>query len=277
MAQAIVVFGATGTHGGAVARALLTAGVQVYAFVRDPGSEKAQALMRKGAQLQVGDLDDPASIVRALEGKGACYAVTTPFEGGSQQEVRQGENMIAAAQKAGLSWFIFASVASARGADVPHFKSKAQIERALEQTGLAWTIVAPSYFYENVLSLSAAIEAGTLPLALAATTRLQQVALADLGALVATIVSREAEHLGKRIEVAADQPTPMQMAEALGLRFEERPIDDLAERNPDLGAMYRFLSEQGYSVDIERVKRSYPEVPWRSFAGWARGLDRRRD
>jgi hypothetical protein len=44
-----------------------------------------------------------------------------------------------------------------------------------------------------------------------------------------------------------------------------------AERT--LGAMYRFLSEHGYSVDVEAVKRSYPEVRWLSFAEWARGLD----
>jgi uncharacterized protein YbjT (DUF2867 family) len=276
MAQAIVVFGATGTHGGAVARALLSAGAEVFAFVRDPESEKARALAREGAQLLVGDLDDRASIVRALEGKDACYTVTTPFEGGAQQEVRQGENTIAAAQEAGLPWFVFASVASARDADVPHFKSKAQIERALEETTLAWTIVAPSYFYENVLSVSAAMQEGRLPLALAPETPLQQVALADLGALVAAVLSRQAEHVGERIEVAGDQPTPAQMAEALGVRFEELPVDELAERKPDLGAMYRFLSEHGYSVDIEEVKRRYPEVPWLSFAEWAAGLDGRR-
>ncbi len=59
------------------------------------------------------------------------------------------------------------------------------------------------------------------------------------------------------------------MAEALGVRFEERPIDELAARNEDLAAMYRFLAAQGYSVDIEALKRSYPEVAWQSFAEWA--------
>jgi len=153
-------------HGGVVARALLWAGVDVYAFVRDPETEKAKALKRDGARLLVGNLDDRASIGRALAGKDSCYAVTTPFEGGPQQEVRQGANMIAAAEEANLPWFILASVASARDADVPHFASKAQIERALEGAGLAWTILAPSYFYENVLSLRAAVQAGSLPLAL---------------------------------------------------------------------------------------------------------------
>lgn len=119
----ILVFGATGTHGGAVAYALLGAGCPVTAFVRDPRSTRAQALERAGAQLVVGDLEDPASVSRGLEGIQAAYAVTTPFEGGPAAEIRQGEQIIAAATQVQLPWLILASVASAPDADVPHFKS----------------------------------------------------------------------------------------------------------------------------------------------------------
>ncbi len=273
MAEPILIFGATGTQGGAVARVLLSAGVPVHAFVRDPSSAKALALAGEGAKLQAGDLDDPASIRSAMEGEHACYAVTTPFEGGAEREVRQGENLVAAAAAVGLPWFVFASVASAHDADVPHFTSKARIERSLQGSGLAWTIIAPSYFYENVLGERRAVAEGLLPLTLPGDTPLLQVALHDLGALVLAVLSREAEHLGKRIEVAADAPTPEQMAAALGVRFEEHSIDELEVRKPDLAAMYRFLDEQGYSVDIEALKRSYPEVAWQSFAGWAGQID----
>ena len=48
-----------------------------------------------------------------------------------------------------------------------------------------------------------------------------------------------------------------------------RPIDELAARNQDLAAMYGFLSTGGYHVDIEALKRTYPEVAWASFADWA--------
>jgi uncharacterized protein YbjT (DUF2867 family) len=271
--EPILIFGATGTHGGAIARVLLANGISVHAFVRDPGSAKALELARAGAHLEVGDLDEPASISAALRAKHACYAVTTPFEGGAEQEFRQGQNIIAAAREAGLPWLIFASVASAQEADVPHFKSKAQIERSLQASGLAWTIVAPSYFYENVLSVRQAISEGLLQLALPADTPLQQVALADLGALVLAVLSREAEHLGKRIEVAADAPTPERMAEALGVRFGEASIDELAQRKPDLAAMYRFLAQGGYNVDIDALKQSYPRLAWQSFTDWAKQTD----
>src|SRR5271154_5099490 len=97
MRERVLVFGATGTHGGAVARAMLDAGDHVTAFVRDPRSERALALERHGARLVVGDLDDPASVRRALEGIGVAYAVTTPFDGGPEEEVRQGEQIVDAA------------------------------------------------------------------------------------------------------------------------------------------------------------------------------------
>ncbi len=147
--RAILVLGATGTHGGPVARALIASGRSVSGLTRDPRSPRALALQREGARLIVGDLDDPGSIAGAMRGVDACYAVTTPFEAGSEEEVRQGENVISAAEESGLSWLVMASVASAREADVPHFASKARIERSLESSGLNWTIVAPKYFYED--------------------------------------------------------------------------------------------------------------------------------
>jgi uncharacterized protein YbjT (DUF2867 family) len=269
VAEPILIFGATGTHGGAVARVLLASGIPVHAFVRDPSSAKARELARAGAHLELGDLDEPENIRSALRGKHTCYAVTTPFEGGAEQEARQGENIIAAAQEAALPWFIFASVASAGVAGVPHFASKARIERSLQASGLAWTVIAPTYFYENVLSVRGAMREGVLPLALPADTPLQQVALHDLGALVVAVLSREAEHLARRIEVAADAPTPKQMAVALGVRFKEQSVDELAVVKPDLGAMYRFLAAAGYGVDIDALKRAYPEVAWQSFSDWA--------
>jgi uncharacterized protein YbjT (DUF2867 family) len=271
--MATLVFGATGVHGGAVAGALLDAGEAVTAFVRDPRSEHALALERRGARLAVGDLDDAASVTRALAGVETAYAVTTPFAGGAEEEFRQGAQIIASATQARLPWLILASVASAAVADVPHFRSKARIERALGQSALAWTVVAPSYFYENVLGSRDAIREGRLPLALPADTPLQQVALDDLGALVVAILAHRDEHIGARVEVAGDDPTPAVMARAIGVRHEQVSLTEVAQRNADLAAMYSFLAQDGYDVDIEALKRRYPEVGWRSFAAWAGSID----
>jgi uncharacterized protein YbjT (DUF2867 family) len=146
----VMVIGATGTHGGAVARELLAAGYAVRALVRNPGSGRALSLRETGAVLVTGDLDDRGSLVRAFHDVAVVYAVTTPFAGGAGEEERQGDNIIAAAGQADLPWLLLASVAAADRAPVPHFASKARIERGLRASAVPWTVIAPSYFFENV-------------------------------------------------------------------------------------------------------------------------------
>jgi uncharacterized protein YbjT (DUF2867 family) len=269
----VLVFGATGTHGGAVAHALLAAGFPVFAFVRDPSSQRSKALANVGAKLIAGDLADVGSIEEALRRVQVGYAVTTPFEHGADQEVHQGEAIIAAATATKLPWLVLASVAAAGRAPVPHFKSKALIEEKLRAAPVPWTIIAPSYFYENVLGSAAMIRDGILPMALPADTPLDQVALRDLGALVTLVLERRDEHLSARIEVASHAPTPREMARALGVRVKRTAIADVRGRNPDLAAMYEFLTEEGYGIDTAALRARYPEVAWMSFEEWAATVD----
>ncbi len=273
MTDPVLVLGATGTQGGAVARELLAASLPVRGLVRDPGSARAQALSDAGAQLIAGDLLDKASLARAFEGVEAVYAITTPFEHGADEEVEQGASIIAAARDASPTWLILASVAAADRAPVPHFRSKARIEQHLMESAIPWTVVAPSYFYENVLGGRAAIREGRLPIALPADKPLHQVSLATLGALVAAVLSRRAEHISQRVEVASDAPTPAAMAAAIGVRYEQTSLAELRHRSEDLAAMYEFLAEEGYGIDTVALRDRYPDVPWTSFADWTRTID----
>jgi uncharacterized protein YbjT (DUF2867 family) len=84
----VLVFGATGTQGGAVARELLVRGIPVRALVRHPGSDRARAL----AELVTGDLDDQSSLASALATVPVAYAVTTPFQSGAAAEWAAGRN-----------------------------------------------------------------------------------------------------------------------------------------------------------------------------------------
>ena len=54
----VLVTGATGTHGGAVAQALLASGHRVRALTRDPRGGRARQLAELGAELVAGDLVD---------------------------------------------------------------------------------------------------------------------------------------------------------------------------------------------------------------------------
>ena len=96
--RSVLVTGATGRQGGAVARQLLSRGHRVTAFVRDAGAPAAVELRSLGAELTVGNFDDVDSIVRAAQGMDAMYAMATPFEAGVNTEIRQGLNLADAAR-----------------------------------------------------------------------------------------------------------------------------------------------------------------------------------
>lgn len=273
MTDSVLVLGATGTQGGAVVRELLAGSVPVHALVRDPASARAEGLSDVGARLVEADLLDRASLARAFGEVETVYAITTPFEHGADEELKQGENIIAAARDANLRWLLLASVAAADRAPVPHFASKARIEQRLMETDIPWTVLAPSYFYENVLGARTAIRAGRLPMALPPDRPLHQVSLANLGALVAAVLKRRDEHLSQRVEVAGDAPTPAAMATAIGVRYEQTSLADLRNHSADLAAMYEFLADEGYGIDTAALRGRYPEVPWMSFADWTRNVN----
>ncbi len=67
----ITVFGATGAQGGGLARALLAdpaSGFTVRAVTRKPDSDAGRALAKAGAEVVAADLDDAASVQRAMNG-----------------------------------------------------------------------------------------------------------------------------------------------------------------------------------------------------------------
>jgi ABC-type proline/glycine betaine transport system substrate-binding protein len=43
---------------------------------------------------------------------------------------------------------------------------------------------------------------------------------------------------------------------------------DLAARSGDIAAMYRYLEQTGYQVNISELRRRFSEVAWTSFADW---------
>jgi uncharacterized protein YbjT (DUF2867 family) len=139
----ILVLGATGGQGGAVTAALLARQARVRAMVRRPGEPSVQRLTERGVEVMVGSLDDRAALGAAMEGAAAVFALTTPFEAGVDAEVAQGRAIVAAADDARVPHLVFSSVAGAdQHTGVPHFDSKAIIEKGLAASGLRYTITA---------------------------------------------------------------------------------------------------------------------------------------
>src|SRR5215469_16631466 len=146
----ILVAGATGRQGGSVVRHLLERQLTVRALVRDPQSDRAKALARQGIEIAQGDMDDLASLQKAMAGARGVYSVQDYFTVGAAREVREGKNMADAALDAGVEHFVFSSVGGAeRNSGITHFETKWEIEKHIRKLGLPATMIRPVGFMEN--------------------------------------------------------------------------------------------------------------------------------
>jgi uncharacterized protein YbjT (DUF2867 family) len=272
----VLVLGATGGQGGAVVRALQAAARPVRALVRDLGSRSARRLADSGVELAAGGFTDRTALAAAMEGVTAAFALTTPFEAGVEAEPVQGAAILGAAVDAGLPHLVFSSVAGA-DADtrVPHFDSKAVVERAIAAGPVPWTVLAPVYFFDNALGGEEEIRDGVLALPLPPDHRLQQLDRDDFGRFAAAVLADPDRFAGRRIELASDAPTPREMAGALTaalgrpVAFEEVSMAAVGRGSADMAAMWEFLRGTGYGADIAALHRDHPEVGWTPFAAWA--------
>src|SRR5215813_7062224 len=132
-----LVTGATGKQGGACVEALLTRGHQVRALTRNSASPAAKRLLEQRVEIAVGDFNDHDSMVRAIRGADAVYAMSTPYEQGAEKETAQGITITDAAKAAGASHFVYNSVASAnRATGIQHFHGKYAVEEYLQASGV---------------------------------------------------------------------------------------------------------------------------------------------
>ena len=149
----ILVTGATGNTCSILIPALLSAGQEVRAFVRN--EEKAQNLKDAGAEIYIGDLDQGDTIDGALEGIEKVYLCTW---NGPTASV-QGKNIIEAIKRAGTNPFVVRH--SAYGADGSRLIQQInEVDYALQESGVPWTSIKPTFFMQNMLMAAQSIKNG---------------------------------------------------------------------------------------------------------------------
>ena len=156
-----LVVGATGLLGTEICRRLASAGKPFKAMVRatsDPA--KKDVLKQLGGGLVEADLKDRASLDRACEGITAV--ITTPTAILSQQpgdtfdtvDLHGQIQLIDAARAAKIGHYIFVSISGnlLKDGDNPLVDAKRAVENYLQQSGLAYSILRPTFFMEIWLS-----------------------------------------------------------------------------------------------------------------------------
>jgi uncharacterized protein YbjT (DUF2867 family) len=241
----LVVVGATGAQGGGLARAVLDDASHRFALravTRKPGSDQARALASRGAEVVYGDSDDAASLRRAFAGAYGAYCVTSFWEHRSpQREYSQAAAMADAARCAGLQHVIWSTLEDTRRwiplgdrrmpdlmgpYKVPHFDAKGEADAEFLRLGVPTTFLLTSFYWDNFLDFPGTRlrrHAGrpwslTLPMD---DKRLPGIAAEDIGRCAYGVFTAGAGYVGRRIGIAGEHLTGIELAERMGRALGE--------------------------------------------------------
>jgi uncharacterized protein YbjT (DUF2867 family) len=269
----ILVTGATGHQGGAVARHLLEQGWPVRALTRDAKQPAADALAARGAQIAEGDMDHPESLPKALEGVYGVFSVQNFWEVGYDREVAEGKAIADAAFDAEVRHFVYSSVGGAdRSTGLAHFESKWEIEEYVRRLGLRYTILRPVFFMDNLLAMREDIMNGRIAMGLREDTKLQMIAVDDIGALAAMAFEDPNTWMDRATEIAGDELTIPEVCRQLSalldksIEYVETPMEEALAKNKEQAEMWKWFNDYGYEGDIAWLREQYPEL--KGFNEW---------
>jgi uncharacterized protein YbjT (DUF2867 family) len=273
----ILVLGATGKQGGAVARHLLARGfTNVHALVRTAESPNTRLLSEQGITLAIGDLDESATLQAAMHDAYGVFAVLPLDQFGPEVEIRRGKSVAEAAKSAQVQHFIYSSVAGAdRSEGVADLHAKYVIEQHIRALGLPTSVVRPAALMENLLTfeLPRLVDGvAVFRIAIHPESRRQMIAVEDIGMIVADLFARPDHSIGQTLAIAGDELTGLQMADIYTkvtgqpARYEEQPIEEVRVFSPDAAAIYAWQNEHSFGVDLVHLRTVYPKLS--TFEAW---------
>jgi uncharacterized protein YbjT (DUF2867 family) len=277
----VVVVGGTGMLGGQVVTALLSRGKRVRALVR-PVSDAAR-LERAGVEIARGDMMDPASLLRAMDGADAVVTTAAGYtrhsKGDTAEIDRTGNSNLAdAASRAGVRRFVLTSILTCdQTPQVPHFWHKKLAEDRLEVLGVPFVSLRPGAFLDQITRMGDPFAKRRLMSFGSPTMPLTYVLTSDVAGYLADAVDAPGVD-GQRIDIGWDRPVSMQeiakiSGRLLGQQVRVRTIPAglintvtavVGRFNPmvkDLGEMMRWFQTGRYIADQTRQREVFGQVP----------------
>jgi uncharacterized protein YbjT (DUF2867 family) len=272
----IAVAGATGSQGGGLVRAILddeSGEFAVRALTRNPDSDAAREMAKRGAEVVQADVDDLDSLKAAFRGAYGAYCVTFFWEHFSPEtELEHARNLAQAARSAGLKHVIWSTLDDTRKwvpleddrmptlqdkYKVPHFDAKGEANRFFEEEGVPTTFLYTVFYWDNLIHFGMGPQKGedgdwqfALPMGDA---RLAGIASEDIGRCAFGIFKAGDRYIGKTVGIAGDVLTGAEMAaqlsEAYGetVRYVAVPFDVYRGLDfpgaDDLGNMFQFYHD----------------------------------
>jgi uncharacterized protein YbjT (DUF2867 family) len=227
----ILLTGATGKIGAETAKALIARGARLRALVRD--AAKAEGLKAAGVELAVGDIADAAAVRQALAGVEKAFLL---LPNGEHQEAQE-KQFTDLAKAAGVKHLVkMSSMEAVANAKSPIPKAHWAVEQHIRASGLAWTMVKPNFFMQNLLASAKLIrEQGMFSLPMGEGTTGMADAR-DIGAVCAEVLAGKG-HAGQSYEITGPEvltfhQVAQQFSEVLGkpVRYVPMPMAQFRER-----------------------------------------------
>ena len=274
----ILITGATGQQGGALARHLAGKGFALRAMTRKPDGDAAKALAARGIEIVTGDLDDAGAIERAVAGVWGVFAVQNTWEAGVEREEEQGKRMANVARAKGVEHFVYSSVGSAHKATgIPHFDNKWRVEETVRSLKFpSHIILRPVFFMENLVS-PWFMQGDKLVTAMKPTTKLQMVAVDDIGKVASRAFTHATELRGQEIDFAGDSRTMVEAADVLSkalgrkIEFMEIPVSEVRKNSEDFALMLEWFEKVGYCADIPGIESKF-DLRLAKLEDWSRQI-----
>ncbi|MFW3171714.1 SDR family oxidoreductase [Geodermatophilus sp. CPCC 206100] len=225
----IVVTAAGGQTGTAVVRALRRRGEAVRAVVSRPGPRPELAEL--GAEVVAAELTQPLPWADVLAGADALYLIWPNFD---PDEAEGAAAIFGEARRAGVPRVVYHSVLRPQARAIPHHAAKDRAEEALDAAGLAWRVLQPCAYAQNLDdALSEVARTGRLRSAWGLRTAQSLVDLTDVAEAAAVLLTEDGLD-GGTFEVAGPEPLPAgRIAELMGQRLgRDVAVEDVVPRGP---------------------------------------------
>ncbi len=147
----VLVIGGTGMVGSMVVSGLLGQGASVRVMTHSADKLKR---LPAGVEGVLADLDDPDTLAPACEGIDGMFLLNAD----GLNETDEGLFAVSAAKGGGVRKIVYLSAYMPQGSEIiPHYRTKLPVEKAVKESGIAYTILQPNNFFQNDLAMRDAI------------------------------------------------------------------------------------------------------------------------